>query len=324
MSKKAFITGITGQDGSYLAELLLDKGYEVYGIMRRNSYIENSNCRISELVKNNRITLFYGDLLDKSSIEDTLKTVMPDEIYNLAAQSHVRISSDIPLFTCQVNALGALNVLDSYRQICPKAKYYQASTSEMFGNNVNEHGEQNENTIMHPVSPYGCSKLFAHHITRHYRNAYNLFTCNGILFNHESPRRGENFVTTKIVRTAVEIKKGLKDTLVLGNLDTSRDWGHAKDYVYAMYLILQQENPDDYIISTGEAHSIRELCEYVFNKLDMDYKDYIVQDARFMRPEELKFLKGDCTKAKNKLGWTPTYTFYTLLDEMIEYWMNKL
>lgn len=320
--KKAFISGISGQDGSYLSEYLCELGYEVHGIIRRHSIPENQSCRLSKLIDEGKIITYYGDLLDYSSIENALIKIMPDEIYNLAAQSHVRISFDIPIFTSNVNAIGALNMLEAYRKICPNAKYYQASSSEMFGNSVNDNGSQNENTPMHPVSPYGISKLYAYHMTRHYREAYKLFACNGILFNHESPRRGTNFVTNKIVKTAVRIKFGLDNKLVLGNLDSFRDWGHSKDYIKAMHSMLYHDKPDDFVISTGETHSIRELCEYVFKKLDLSYKDYVVQDEKFIRPEELKYLCGDSSKAKQLLGWEPSYTFKTLLDEMIQYWID--
>lgn len=318
----AFITGITGQDGSYLSEYLLSLGYEIHGIVRRNSVPENQSSRLHKLIESGQIMTYYGDLLDTGSLEILLRKIQPTEIYNLAAQSHVRVSYDIPQFTVQTNAIGALNLLEAYRRCCPNAKYYQASSSEMFGNSVEPDGSQNENTKMNPVSPYGCSKLFAYSITRNYRNSYKLFASNGILFNHESPRRGSNFVTNKIVKGAVQIKYGLKEILELGNLDSYRDWGHSKDYVKAMHMILQYDVPDDFVISTGETHSIRELCEYVFSKLDLNYKDYVVQNEKFMRPEELKYLKGDSTKARTILGWKPSYTFHTLLDEMLDYWID--
>lgn len=322
MTKKAFISGLGGQDSSYLAEYLIGLNYDVYGIVRRNSVPENQSSRIDNLLKNNKITVYYGDLLDPSSIECALKKCMPDEIYNLAAQSHVRISFDIPQFTVKTNALGALNMLEAYRKICPNAKYYQASSSEMFGNSIEEGGMQNEETTMNPVSPYGCSKLFAYHMTRHYRKAYNLFACNGILFNHTSPRRGSNFVISKVVKSAVKIKKGLQNKLEMGNLDSFRDFGHSKDYVRAMHNMLQHHIPDDFVISTGVTHSIREVVDHVFKKLGMDYRDYVVQNPKYMRAEELKYLKGDCTKAKNILKWEPEYTFESMLDEIIDHWMK--
>jgi GDPmannose 4,6-dehydratase len=324
MTKRAFITGITGQDGSYLAEYLHSIGYQVFGIIRRNSVPENQSTRISDLRDKNMITTFYGDVTDPSSIERILTEIQPDEIYNLAAQSHVRISSDIPLYTSQTNAIGTLNMLEAFRKCCPKAKFYQASSSEMFGNSIKEGGLQNEDTPMHPVSPYGCSKLFAHHITKHYRTAYKLYAVNGILFNHESPRRGENFVTNKVVKAAVQIKHGLKKTLELGNMDTYRDWGHSKDYVRAMHLMLNHTEPIDFVVSTGVAHSVRDLCQYVFNKLDMDYNEFVVQNEKYIRVEELQYLKGDCSKIKEILNWKPEYTFETLLDDMIDHWEAKL
>lgn len=318
MKKRAFITGISGQDGSYLSEYLLSLGYEVYGIIRRQSTPENQESRISHL--ENKITTFYGDVLDAGSIEKVMKEVMPDEIYNLAAQSHVRISSDIPQFTCQVNSIGALNVLEAYRKICPKAKFYQASSSEMFGTAVDEDGFQRETTRMDPQSPYGVSKVFAYNMVRHYRRAYNLHACNGILFNHESPRRGSNFVTSKVIKAAVRIYLGLDTQLELGNIDTYRDWGHSKDYVKAMHLIINHSKADDFVVSTGTTHSVREMCEYVFSSLNMLYEDFIEINDKYKRPDELRYLKGDCTKIKTVLGWKPEFTFEMLMDDMIAYW----
>lgn len=319
--KKAFITGIAGQDGSYLAEYLLGMGYEVHGIIRRNSVPENQQSRLEDVRGNIHVT--YGDLLDQSSIEHLLDRVQPDEIYNIAAQSHVRISYDIPQFTTQTNALGVLNVLEAYRRSCPTAKFYQASSSEMFGSSVDTDGYQRESTPMTPVSPYGCTKVFGYNIVRNYRNAYKLHASNGILFNHESPRRGSNFVTNKVVKTAVEIYLGYKKDLVLGNLDAYRDWGHSKDYVRAMHLILQQPQAGDWVVATGETRSVRDMCEYVFSKLNMDYKDHVKQDNKFLRPEELPYLKGDPSRIK-ALGWTPEYTFETMMDEMIAYWTSQI
>ena len=321
MKKKAFITGINGQDGSYLAELLLEKDYDVYGIVRRNSIAEHQESRINHLVGNG-VETFYGDLTDVSSLERLLGTIKPDEIYNIGAQSHVRISFDVPQFTVQTNALGVLNMLEAYRYHCPNARFYQASSSEMFGRTVDEDGFQRETTKMEPTSPYGCAKVFGYNIVRHYRFAHKLFTVNGILFNHESPRRGSNFVTNKVVKSAVEISKGLRDELPLGNLDAYRDWGHSKDYVRAMHMIMNHTEPDDFVCATGVTNSVGDMCKYVFNKLDMDYKDYVTQDPRFMRAEELKYLRGDSTKLRETLGWEPEYTFETLMDEMIEHWMN--
>ena len=319
--KKAFITGIAGQDGSYLAEHLLSEGYEVHGIIRRNSVPENQQSRLENV--RGALHVSYGDLLDQSSIEHLLDRVQPDEIYNIAAQSHVRISYDIPQFTAQTNALGVLNVLEAYRRSCPTAKFYQASSSEMFGSSVDEDGYQRETTTMTPVSPYGCTKVFGYNIVRNYRNAYKLHASNGILFNHESPRRGSNFVTNKVVKTAVQIKLGLVNELALGNLDAYRDWGHSKDYVRAMHLILQQPQAGDWVVATGETRSVRDMCEYVFKALDLNYEDYVKQDDKFLRPEELKYLKGDSSKIR-ALGWIPEYTFETMMDEMIAYWLIQL
>ena len=316
--KKALITGINGQDGSYLAEFLLEKGYEVWGILKRNSVAENQTARLDNIFP--QLKLEYADMTDMASLVNVLQKIQPDEIYHLAAQSHVRISFDQPIYTAQVVAIGTMNLLEAIRLVCPKSKMYQASSSEMFGNNIDEDGFQRETTRMNPVSPYGCSKVFGYNLVRNYRNSYGLFLSNGILFNHESPRRGTNFVTNKVVKEAVKIKKGLSDKLTLGNLDAARDWGHAKDYVKCMWLILQHDEPDDFVCSTGVSHTVKDLVEYVFGKLDLDWKKYIGQDERFMRPEELDVLKGDCTKAKNVLGWKHEYTFETMLDEMIEYW----
>ena len=321
MKKKAFITGINGQDGSYLAEYLLTKDYEVYGIVRRNSIAEHQESRIDHLVGNG-VETEYGDLLDISSLERMIRTIQPDEIYNIAAQSHVRISMDIPQFTVQTNALGVLNILEAYKNNYPKARFYQASSSEMFGRSVDEDGYQRETTKMSPTSPYGCAKVFGYNIVQHYRNAYDLFAVNGILFNHESPRRGSNFVTNKVVKAAVKIKNGLQDKLLLGNLDAHRDWGHSKDYVRAMHMIINHTEPDDFVCATGVTNSVRDMCDYVFNKLDLDYKDYVIQDPKFMRPEDIQYLRGDATKLKTTFGWIPEYTFETLMDEMIEHWVN--
>ncbi len=314
--KKALIVGISGQDGSYLAEYLLSLGYEVHGIVRRNSTPEHQESRIDHI--SHKLKTYYGDLTDAGSLERIMQKVMPDEIYNLGAQSHVRISFDIPKYTADANAIGTQNMLEAYRKICPNAKFYQASSSEMFGNSVDADGFQRETTPMKPVSPYGCSKLFAYSICRNYRHSYKLHICNGILFNHESPRRGANFVTNKVVKAAVRIKHGLQDKLVLGNLDSYRDWGHSKDYIKAMHMILNHDTPDDFVVSTGEAHSVRDLCKYVFSKLGMNYEDYVVQNPEFLRPEELDFLRGDCTKLKQHFDWKPEYTFETLMDDMID------
>jgi GDPmannose 4,6-dehydratase len=318
--KKALITGINGQDGSYLAEFLLDKGYQVFGTLKRNSVAENQTARLDNVY--DKIKLFYADLTDLSSLISVIQQTQPNEIYNLAAQSHVRISFDQPIYTAQVTGVGTLNMLEAVRLIKPDAKIYQASSSEMFGNSIDSDGFQRESTPMYPVSPYGCAKVYSYNICRNYKNSYNMFISNGILFNHESPRRGTNFVTNKVVKEAVKIKLGLSNKLALGNLDATRDWGHAKDYVQAMWMILQLESPNDYVCSTGVSHTVKELCEYVFNKLDMSYEDYVTMDEKFLRPEELNDLKGDPTKLKQDTGWEPTYTFETMLDEMIDYWLE--
>jgi GDPmannose 4,6-dehydratase len=321
MAKKAFITGIAGQDGSYLAEHLLKLGYEVHGLVRRNSVTENQQSRIENLMKD--IDLVYGDMLDQSSIDKLLKRVNPDEIYNLAAQSHVRVSFDIPQFTVQTNSIGLLNLLESIKIHCPNAKVYQASSSEMFGNSRDSDGMQRETTPMHPVSPYGCAKLFSYSLIRNYRKAFNLFASNGILFNHESPRRGSNFVTSKIIKNAVLISKGKAKNLELGNLDSKRDWGHSKDYVKAMHLILNHNEPDDFVISTGKTNSVRDLCKIVFSKLNLNYEDYVNINPKFVRPEELNYLCGDSSKSKKILGWKPEYSFETLIEEMLEYYLKQ-
>ena len=320
--KKALITGISGQDGSYLSEYLISLGYEVHGTVRRHSVAENQNYRLHAIAE--KVNFHYADMQDVHSINRVMTKVMPDEIYNLAAMSHVRVSFDLPAFTIQTNGLGVLNILEAYRNIAPSAKFYQASSSEMFGNSVDDDGCQRLSTPMNPVSPYGCAKLLAYNLVRHYRHAYKLHACNGILFNHESPRRGTNFVTNKVVKSAVEIHLGLRKNLVLGNLDSFRDWGHSKDYVRAMHAIVNYKTPEEFIVSTGKTYSVRNLCEYVFAKLNMNYKDYVKQDPKYMRPEELRYLKGDSSKARKILGWQPEYTFETMLDEMIDSWIKKL
>tara|TARA_B100001778_G_scaffold224312_1_gene186091 strand:- start:331 stop:1308 length:978 start_codon:yes stop_codon:yes gene_type:complete len=317
--KKALITGINGQDGSYLTELLLEKGYEVHGILKRNSVAENQTARLDDTYQEIKNNLYYADMTDMASLVRVLQEVQPDEIYNLAAQSHVRISFDQPIYTAQTVAIGTMNLLEGIRLICPNVRMYQASSSEMFGNSIDEDGFQRETTPMNPTSPYGCSKVFGYNLLRNYRNSYNLFLSNGILFNHESPRRGTNFVTNKVVKEAVKIKNGLSNELMLGNLKATRDWGHSKDYVNCMWLILQHDTPDDFVCSTGISHSVKDLCDYVFTKLDLDYKDYVGIDEKYFRPEELDDLKGDCTKAKEVLSWEHEYTFESMLDEMIDY-----
>ena len=315
MKKTALITGISGQDGSYLSELLLSKGYEVHGIIRRNSVAENQDSRIAHL---NLINCHYGDLLDIPSLNRIVSEVKPDEVYNLGAQSHVRVSFDIPHFTIQTNGVGVLNILEVCRAIVPKVKFYQASSSEMFGNSVDGDGYQRKTTPMTPTSPYGCAKVMAYNLVRHYRAAYGMHTCNGILFNHESPRRGSNFVTNKIVKGAVEIKKGLRDTLALGNLDASRDWGHSKDYVRAMHKITNHKIADDWTVATGESRTIRDMCALTFSILDLDYREHVTQDRRYFRPQELNYLRGDSSEIREKLGWEPEYTFKSMIEEMVQ------
>jgi GDPmannose 4,6-dehydratase len=320
--KKALITGINGQDGSYLAELLLDKGYEVWGTVKRNSVSETQSSRIENLRDGNLVNLEYADLTDMASLVRVLTKVQPDEVYNLAAQSHVRISFDQPIYTANVTGVGTLNLLESIRLVSPHSKVYQASSSEMFGNSIDDDGYQRETTQMNPVSPYGCAKVFSYNICRNYRNSYGMKIWNGILFNHESPRRGTNFVTNKVVKAAVRISLGLQTKLQLGNLDATRDWGHAKDYVEAMWLMLQTDKPNDYVCATGVSHSVRDLCEYTFSSLGLDYKDYVEVDEKHFRPEELENLKGDPNKIRKDLSWEPKYTFETMLDEMIQYWLG--
>jgi GDPmannose 4,6-dehydratase len=322
--KRVLITGINGQDGSYLTEYLLSLNYEVHGIIRRNSVAENQQYRIDSIRNNPHVNIYYGDLLDQTSIEKILTEVKPDEIYNLAAQSHVRISYDIPQYTVQTNAVGVINILEAYKRLCPTAKFYQASSSEMFGLSVEDDNFQRETTVMNPVSPYGCAKVFGYNIVRHYRRAYGLHVCNGILFNHESPRRGSNFVTSKVVKSACMIKLGIIDKLELGNMDSYRDWGHSKDYVRAMHMIINHNIADDFVVSTMETRSVREMCDIVFKYLDMDYRDYIIQNPKFLRPEELPYLKGDSTKIRTILGWKPTYTFEEIMQEMTDHWMDIL
>ena len=314
--KKALITGINGQDGSYLAEFLLEKDYEVFGTLKRNSVVENQTSRLGDIFSN--INLEYADLTDMSSLARLVKSVKPSEIYNLGAQSHVKISFDQPLYTTNTIVTGTLNLLESIRLFDTSIRFYQASSSEMFGNSIDTDGFQREDTPMHPVSPYGCAKLFGYNIVRNYRHSYKLFLSNGILFNHESPRRGLNFVTNKVVNEAVKIKLKLSNSLELGNLQASRDWGHAKDYVEAMHLILTHDKPDDFVCSTGISHTVQELVDYTFEKLDLNPKDYVSTNAKYLRPEELSHLKGDSTKIRSELSWEPKYTFETMIDDMID------
>ena len=323
MSKTALISGITGQDGSYLAELLLEKGYEVHGIMRRSSSF--STGRIDHLYQDQhegdvRLRLHYGDLLDPLSLRRLMSRVQPDEVYNLAAQSHVATSFDQPVYSVETVAMGTLAMLEALRDYCEvsgkSARFYQASSSEMFGQTPDD--PQSETTPFYPRSPYACAKVYAYWQTINYREAYGLFACNGILFNHESPRRGETFVTRKITRAATRIKLGLQQRLHLGNLDAKRDWGFAGDYVEAMWLMLQQEDPDDFVVATGQSHSVREFLDSVFGYLDMNWSDYVQIDPRYLRPTEVSSLRGDAGKARDILGWQAKTTFDELVRTMVD------
>jgi GDPmannose 4,6-dehydratase len=319
MVKKALITGITGQDGSYLTEFLLGKGYEVYGLIRRASNF--NTARIDHIYtdphfKNSHLKLIYGDLSDGSNLTAIMHDVQPDEVYNLGAQSHVRVSFDQPVYTVDVDALGTLRVLEAVRSLKKKVKYYQASSSEMFGKVQDV--PQTEKTPFYPRSPYGCAKVFSYWQSVNYREAYNLFICNGILFNHESPRRGETFVTRKITRAATRIKLGLQEKLFLGNLKAKRDWGFAGDFVRAMWLMLQQSKPDDYIVATGETHSVEEFVKETFSLLDLNWKKYVETDPKYFRPTEVDLLIGDYSKAKRVLKWKPEIKFKDLVRLMVE------
>lgn len=319
---KALIFGISGQDGSYLAEHLEKNGYAVFGTLRRHSIAESQDSRLSET----KATTFYADVTDVSSILRVMAEVQPDEIYNLAGQSQVRISFDKPFFTLQVNAVGVLNVLESMRALCPKARMYQASSSEMFGNSIDMDGYQREQTPMHPVSPYGIAKLTGFNLVRHYRRAYKMFCSNGILFNHSSVRRGTNFVEQKIAKTITEIRYGLADKLVLGEIFSSRDWGWSPDYVKAMHKILMHERPDDFVIATGQAVSVKDLLEYAVKEIlgDYHYPKYVTFETRYMRPEELKELRGDASKARSALSWAPTMQWKDVMNELFAYWALEL
>jgi len=320
MTKRALITGITGQDGSYLAELLLAKGYEVHGVIRRSSSFNTQ--RIDHIYRDahdpsSRLFLVHGDLSDSSALNTILRQVAPDEIYNLGAQSHVRVSFDVPEYTTDVTAIGTVRILEAIREVGIKPKFYQASSSEMFGKAAET--PQKETTPFHPRSPYACAKVFAYYATVNYREAYNLFACNGILFNHESERRGETFVTRKITRGATRIKMGLQDKLFLGNLDAKRDWGYAKDYVEAMWLMMQAEASDDYVIATGETHSVKEFVEATFGYLDLDWNEHVEIDPWYYRPSEVDLLLGDASKARRELGWEPKVGFQQLVRLMVDH-----
>lgn len=318
MKKRALITGITGQDGSYLAELLLSKGYEVHGLVRRTSSLSTS--RIEPILKD--ITLHYGDLIDASSLHAVLKSTCFNEVYNLAAQSDVRISYDIPDYTFETNATGVAKLLEAIRMHDPCTKFYQASTSELYGKV--EETPQNELTKFHPRSPYACAKAASYYLTVNYREAFNMYCCSGILFNHESPRRGENFVTRKISRAAARIKFGLDKKLVLGNIDSKRDWGFAGDYVEAMWLMMQQDKPEDYVIATGETHSVREFLDIAFGHVGLDWKQYVEYDQKYIRPAEVDLLLGDATKARDNLGWKCKTSFEDLVKMMVNYDCYKI
>jgi GDPmannose 4,6-dehydratase len=313
MARKAFITGITGQDGSYLAEILLEKGYEVYGMVRRSSSF--NTARIDHIFGD--IQLVFGDLTDASSLNQLMRTIRPDEVYNLGAQSHVRVSFDIPEYTADVDALGTLRLLDAIREEGVQCRFYQASSSEMFGKVAEV--PQRETTPFHPRSPYGVGKVFSYWITRNYREAYGMFAVNGILFNHESPRRGPTFVTRKVTRAVGAILRGEQDTLALGNLEAKRDWGYAKDYMDGAWRMLQVDEPDDFVLATGETHSIRELLDVAFGHVDLDWNDYVTIDERYFRPSEVDLLIGDYSKAKEKLGWEPTVKFEELIRMMVDH-----
>jgi GDPmannose 4,6-dehydratase len=320
MAKRALITGITGQDGSFLTEFLLEKGYEVYGIVRRSSSFNTE--RIDHLyqdphVPETRLRMFYGELNDSSSLNTILRRVQPDEIYNLGAQSHVRVSFDVPEYTGEVTGLGTVRLLEAIREAGILPKFYQASSSELYGKVLET--PQTEKTPFYPRSPYGCAKAYSYYITVNYRESYNMFACNGILFNHESERRGETFVSRKITRAATRIKLGLQEKLYLGNLDARRDWGYARDYVEAMWLMLQAEEPDDYVVATGETHSIREFLDLSFGMLDLDWKEFVEIDPRYYRPTEVDLLLGDATKAREKLGWEPKVAFPELVKIMVDH-----
>jgi len=320
MAKKALITGITGQDGSYLAELLLSKGYEVHGLIRRSSTFGTE--RIDHLYHDphdpeSRLFLHYGDLTDGAGLRKVLTSCQPDEVYNLGAQSHVRVSFDQPVYSAKVDAIGTLRLLEAIRDLGLGTRFYQASSSEMFGKVIET--PQTEETPFYPRSPYGCAKVFSYWQTVNYRESYDMFACNGVLFNHESPRRGETFVTRKITRAATRIKEGLQEKLYLGNLDAKRDWGFAGDYVEAMWLMLQQDQPEDYVIATGKTYAVREFVEAVFGMLELDWEKYVEIDSRYLRPAEVDLLLGDPSKAKQQLGWQPRVDFKALVKMMVEH-----
>lgn len=323
MTKVALITGIAGQDGSYLAELLLSDGLSVHGIVRRNSIAENQTSRLVGSL--DRITLHYGDVTDALSLRSIMEHVQPDCVFNLAGQSHVRISSDVPHFTAQVNAIGVLNVLESVRQTCPEARIYQSSSSEMFGGSVDADGRQRETTPMQPCSPYGAAKLYGYTMVRHYRNAYGMFATNGILFNHTSCRRGTNFVEAKIAKTLAEIAAGKTDKLRLGNLDAQRDIGYSPDYVRAMWMMLQHTEPDDFVVATGKTQSVRDICRHLCYEFGLNMDEVVESGVeQYQRPQELPYLCGDATKIRETLGWHPTVSFGQIMSELSNHWRSSV
>jgi len=320
--KKALITGITGQDGSYLAELLLGENIEVHGIVRRNSAVEIQRERIEHII--DKVKIRYGDMSDFLSLWRAVEEIRPDYVFNLAAISQVRTSYDVPQYTLDVNGNSVQILLEACKKHCPDVRFYQASSSEIFGQGIDTDGYQRESTLINPSSPYAIGKVVAYNFVRHYRRAYGMHASNGILFNHESPRRGGSFVTQKVARGVVEIKNGTRDKLELGNLDSYRDWGHAKDYVKVMWLMTNHIKGDDFVVATGETHSVREMCDLMFGYVGLDYKDYVTYNPKYLRPEEVPYLRGDCTRAKIILGWEREYGFESLMKEMVDYWLDKL
>lgn len=321
MKKRAFLSNCTGQDAKNLIDHLLSLDYEIHGMIRRNSVSENQDTRIAHL--GDRVNTYYGDLTDVNVIEKLMRDIKPDEIYHIAAMSHVKVSGEIPSYTMQANGLGTLNILESYKNNCPQSKLYFAASSECFGLSVDDDGFQRETTQMNPVSIYGCSKVLGYNLTRHYRRAYGLHAVCGILFNHCGEHRSSAFAEMKIAKAAVRIKLGLQDSLEMGNLDSYRDFGNSKDYVRAMHMIVNHSVPDDFVVASGETYSIRDICKFIFNELDLDYQDYVTINPKYYRPEELPYLRGDATKIRETLGWKPEYTFEDTMREMINRWLKE-